>query len=347
MDSAWRLLTSGVRLSSPVPRAPAPSPAAAALDTLASEEPTVDSRKRPRAPAVTADEAMCAFRRRLGISVSGDDVPACFARFSSLPPAGAADTAEAAFSAHALRCSPLSTRLRLAAMPPAAARAALLPRRAAIRRALLAAVEASSYAEPTAVQMQALPALLCGRDVLAVAPTGSGKTAAFGIALFAALLGHDASSAALGGAPRALVIVPTDELAAQSVRALALLGAGSGVRVAALTSEAAASAASHRVDISALAGDLSRPKKRRRREAPGAAGEGEGAAEAAAPRAAAPPPGADVGVFAVPPLPRVDVLVATPLLLVAALRRAAAAVPAFPIVTFLNTYANVPVSQNH
>ncbi len=44
---------------------------------------------------------------------------------------------------------------------------------------LLQNIEASKWLEPTPIQMQAIPALAQGRDMLASAPTGSGKTAAF------------------------------------------------------------------------------------------------------------------------------------------------------------------------
>ena len=48
-------------------------------------------------------------------------------------------------------------------------------------------VELSQYKEPTPVQMQAIPSMLLNRDVLAIAPTGSGKTAAFVLPLLAKL----------------------------------------------------------------------------------------------------------------------------------------------------------------
>ena len=45
--------------------------------------------------------------------------------------------------------------------------------------ALARALEQAGYAAPTPIQQQALPVLLKGQDVLALAPTGSGKTAAY------------------------------------------------------------------------------------------------------------------------------------------------------------------------
>ena len=44
-------------------------------------------------------------------------------------------------------------------------------------------VDALGYTQPTPIQAQSLPAILDGRDVIAQAPTGSGKTAAFGLGL--------------------------------------------------------------------------------------------------------------------------------------------------------------------
>jgi ATP-independent RNA helicase DbpA len=64
------------------------------------------------------------------------------------------------------------------------------------------------YVEMTPIQALALPAMLEGRDVLGQAATGTGKTAAFGLALLARITPR-------GGGPGALVLCPTRELAAQ------------------------------------------------------------------------------------------------------------------------------------
>ena len=53
---------------------------------------------------------------------------------------------------------------------------------------LLRNIEESKYKEPTPIQMQAIPCMVEGRDVLAVAPTGSGKTCAFLLPLLASVL---------------------------------------------------------------------------------------------------------------------------------------------------------------
>ena len=74
---------------------------------------------------------------------------------------------------------------------------------------LLRAVTEKGYDTPTPIQAKAIPAVLSGRDVLAGAQTGTGKTAAFVLPLLQRL------AAAKGGLPRALVLSPTRELTAQ------------------------------------------------------------------------------------------------------------------------------------
>jgi ATP-dependent RNA helicase RhlE len=84
---------------------------------------------------------------------------------------------------------------------------------------LLKAVEACGYRVPSPIQLQCIPAVLEGRDVLAAAQTGTGKTAGFTLPLLERLL-HGPH--AREGVVRALVLTPTRELAAQvaeSVRA--------------------------------------------------------------------------------------------------------------------------------
>jgi len=81
--------------------------------------------------------------------------------------------------------------------------------------ALLRAVRDQGYHAPTAVQAAALPPILAGRDVLALAQTGSGKTAAFVLPLLQRLV----TSPARPG-PRALVLAPTRELAEQTAQLL-------------------------------------------------------------------------------------------------------------------------------
>jgi len=77
---------------------------------------------------------------------------------------------------------------------------------------LLRAVSERGYTQPTPVQARAIPEILAGRDMLAGAQTGTGKTAGFTLPLLQRLHERGRSS---GPAPRALVLTPTRELAAQ------------------------------------------------------------------------------------------------------------------------------------
>ena len=81
---------------------------------------------------------------------------------------------------------------------------------------LTRAVVDQGYTQPTPVQVQAIPVILEGRDVLAGAQTGTGKTAGFALPLLQRLMAqaHDSSSPARRPV-RALIITPTRELAAQ------------------------------------------------------------------------------------------------------------------------------------
>ena len=85
--------------------------------------------------------------------------------------------------------------------------------------ALLQGVDALGYTRMTAIQAQALPAILDGRDLIAQAPTGSGKTAAFGLGLLHRL---DPSQIKT----QALVLCPTRELADQVGKQLRKLASG-------------------------------------------------------------------------------------------------------------------------
>src|SRR3954447_26149092 len=92
---------------------------------------------------------------------------------------------------------------------------------------LLRAVADQGYTEPTPVQREAIPLVLAGRDLLAGAQTGTGKTAAFVLPLLQRLNGARTPGSEAGspqprdqrGAPRppiqALVLTPTRELALQ------------------------------------------------------------------------------------------------------------------------------------
>src|SRR6516164_11302335 len=71
------------------------------------------------------------------------------------------------------------------------------------------------YTRCTPIQAQTLPVALDGRDVAGQAQTGTGKTAAFLIALFNRLMTEPAAANRPRNAPRAIVIAPTRELAVQ------------------------------------------------------------------------------------------------------------------------------------
>ncbi len=76
---------------------------------------------------------------------------------------------------------------------------------------VLAAVEAAGYTTPTPIQAQAIPHALQGRDVLGIAQTGTGKTAAFTLPMLSRL----EQGRARARMPRTLILEPTRELAAQ------------------------------------------------------------------------------------------------------------------------------------
>lgn len=78
---------------------------------------------------------------------------------------------------------------------------------------ILRAVAEEGYSEPTPIQAKAIPVILEGKDVLAGAQTGTGKTAGFTLPLLHLLSAQDAPAKA--NRPRALVLTPTRELAAQ------------------------------------------------------------------------------------------------------------------------------------
>ena len=78
---------------------------------------------------------------------------------------------------------------------------------------LLRAVADKGYDVPSPIQLQAIPAVLSGRDVLAGAQTGTGKTAGFVLPILQRLVADTAHGTSR--APRALVLTPTRELAAQ------------------------------------------------------------------------------------------------------------------------------------
>ncbi|XP_064897139.1 probable ATP-dependent RNA helicase DDX56 [Columba livia] len=105
---------------------------------------------------------------------------------------------------------------------------------------LLRAVAELGWATPTAIQAEAIPLALEGRDILARARTGSGKTGAYGLPLLQHLLRVKAAPSAVPQAVRALVLVPSKELGQQVVRSLRQLATfcARDVRVADLCAHA-------------------------------------------------------------------------------------------------------------
>jgi ATP-dependent RNA helicase DeaD len=96
-----------------------------------------------------------------------------------------------------------------------------------LREPLLGTLAGLGYEEPTPIQREAVPLLLSGRDLLAEAPTGTGKTAAFALPALARLeVGRTGP-----GATAVLVVVPTRELAMQVAEAFHSYGKALGARV--------------------------------------------------------------------------------------------------------------------
>ncbi|MGO9006978.1 MAG: DEAD/DEAH box helicase [Beijerinckiaceae bacterium] len=100
---------------------------------------------------------------------------------------------------------------------------------------VLQAVEASGYTTPTPIQAKAIPEALAGRDVLGIAQTGTGKTAAFTLPMLSRL----EQGRARARMPRTLILEPTRELAAQVEESFARYGVN------------------HKLDVALLIGGLS------------------------------------------------------------------------------------------
>ncbi len=94
---------------------------------------------------------------------------------------------------------------------------------------LLRALNAANYTVPTPIQARTIPALLQGRDVLGIAQTGTGKTAAFALPVLQHL--SESKERAQPKSPRALVLAPTRELAVQIARSFDTYGRGLGLRL--------------------------------------------------------------------------------------------------------------------
>lgn len=97
-----------------------------------------------------------------------------------------------------------------------------------LNRQLLNAIEEAGYTEPTPIQEQAIPVALAGQDILGIAQTGTGKTAAYTLPLLMRI------KYAQGQHPRALILAPTRELAMQISEAITQLGKYTDIRTVVL-----------------------------------------------------------------------------------------------------------------
>jgi ATP-dependent RNA helicase RhlE len=93
---------------------------------------------------------------------------------------------------------------------------------------LLQAVADAGYTTPTPIQTSAIPHVVAGRDLIGIAQTGTGKTAAFALPILERL----AAAPQHGRGPRVLVLAPTRELAAQIDEAVRTLGKRQNIRCA-------------------------------------------------------------------------------------------------------------------
>ncbi|KAL1920617.1 uncharacterized protein VTP21DRAFT_994 [Calcarisporiella thermophila] len=82
-----------------------------------------------------------------------------------------------------------------------------------LERSMMEAIDKCGYVEPTPIQMQAVPVGLCGRDIIGIAKTGTGKTAAFIWPMLVHIM--DQEELEDGDGPIGLILVPTRELATQ------------------------------------------------------------------------------------------------------------------------------------
>ena len=94
---------------------------------------------------------------------------------------------------------------------------------------LARAVRDANYTTPTPIQIQAIPPLLAGRDLLGVAQTGTGKTAAFALPILHRLMSDQ--RAVKPGHVRALILAPTRELAGQIADSFKVYGRYASMRV--------------------------------------------------------------------------------------------------------------------
>src|SRR5687767_9057095 len=96
---------------------------------------------------------------------------------------------------------------------------------------LLQSITDVGYSTPTPIQTAAIPPVLAGRDLIGIAQTGTGKTAAFVLPILERL-SKSGSKNAQGRHPRALIVAPTRELAAQIDENVRSLGKQMRIRCA-------------------------------------------------------------------------------------------------------------------
>jgi len=101
-----------------------------------------------------------------------------------------------------------------------------------LRAEILAAIASQNYETATPIQEQAIPPALAGRDILGIAQTGTGKTAAFTLPILERLSAPRDGKPVVGrpGEIRALILTPTRELAIQINDSIAAYGAGLRLR---------------------------------------------------------------------------------------------------------------------
>ncbi|KAG2774960.1 putative ATP-dependent RNA helicase ddx52 [Phytophthora cactorum] len=174
-------------------------------DAKATKKAKKDAKKADKKNTATVEhrEGVQLLRRQLGIRVSGVSVPAPITSFADMRLDSSASAQQ-------------------------------------MKRLLLQNIERSEYKEPTSVQMQAIPSFLLRRDVLATAPTGSGKTAAFAIPMLANLAAGSGTSSGI----RSIVLAPTRDLAVQIRAEFMRLGAGKKLHITLLSKATAATIAS-------------------------------------------------------------------------------------------------------
>ena len=95
---------------------------------------------------------------------------------------------------------------------------------------LMQGIEDSGFSMCTPIQAETLPVALAGKDVAGQAQTGTGKTAAFLVAVYNHLLTHEADEHRKVNQPRALILAPTRELAIQIHRDARVIGQHTGLK---------------------------------------------------------------------------------------------------------------------